>query len=88
MQSNQAHTPESFTNGLGGAVRWADAALFAGMHGGSLVASPTGGEDEEGDQVWRPPPVTFKSDVYSFGSVMLEVRFLQSPSLYSQGRNR
>lgn len=62
MQSD-AHTPDSFTSGLGGAVRWADAALFAGMH------SALDSEEDE----WKPPPVTYKSDVYSLGSVMLEV---------------
>lgn len=61
MQS-ESKTPDSFTSGLGGAVRWADSALFAGLH--------TAGEDEE----WKPPPLTYKSDVYSLGSVMLEVR--------------
>lgn len=72
MQSD-AHTPDSFTSGLGGAVRWADAALFAGMH--SAVDSE---EDE-----WKPPPVTYKSDVYSLGSVMLEVPIFASYLLAS-----
>jgi serine/threonine protein kinase len=60
MQSD-SQTPDSFTSGLGGAVRWADSALFSGLH--------TASEEEE----WHPPPLTYKSDVYSLGSVILEV---------------
>ena len=67
MQSD-SQTPGSFTSGLGGAVRWADSALFAGLH--------TASEDDE----WHPPPLTYKSDVYSLGSVILEVGFVLQSS--------
>lgn len=62
VMESESQTPDSFTSGLGGAVRWADSALFAGLH--------TASDDGE----WQPPPLTYKSDVYSLGSVMLEVR--------------
>lgn len=71
MQSD-AQTPDSFTSGLGGAVRWADSALFAGLH--------TAGD--AGDEEWKPPPLTYKSDVYSLGSVMLEILSGRQPYHY------
>ncbi|KAJ7715268.1 kinase-like domain-containing protein [Mycena metata] len=58
------------TSCIGGAVRWADAALY------SLLSSEDG-VDEGGEIARQPgetePVITTRSDIYSFGSVTLEI---------------
>ncbi|KAJ7191639.1 TKL/TKL-ccin protein kinase [Mycena pura] len=54
----------SLTSTIGGAVRWADAALYVYTPGDTSA-----GTDAEA----APPALTTRSDIYSFGSVMLEI---------------
>ncbi|KAJ7743314.1 kinase-like protein [Mycena metata] len=58
------------TSCIGGAVRWADAALFR-------LPSSEDGIDEGGEIARQPgetePVITTRSDIYSFGSVTLEI---------------
>ncbi|KAJ7743310.1 kinase-like protein [Mycena metata] len=58
------------TSCIGGAVRWADAALYS-------LSSSEDGIDEGGEIVRQPgetkPVITTRSDIYSFGSVTLEI---------------
>ncbi|KAJ7500959.1 TKL/TKL-ccin protein kinase [Mycena galericulata] len=62
--------PSSLTSCIGGAVRWADAALYSIRTGDDAGDVDT---DTDKDANAEPPAITTRSDIYSFGSVMLEI---------------